>query len=76
HAGTSEVTGEPSTGIGVVDVESGIDPAVRAELERRGYTIKPEIGPYGGYQAIMFDQKNRVYWGASEMRKDGAAIGY
>jgi hypothetical protein len=24
----------------------------------------------------MWDAKNRVYWGGSEMRKDGMAIGY
>jgi gamma-glutamyltranspeptidase/glutathione hydrolase len=27
-------------------------------------------------QAIMWDAKNRVYWGASEMREDGGAAGY
>ena len=30
----------------------------------------------GGYQAIMRDPATGVYWGASESRKDGAAIGY
>ena len=33
-------------------------------------------GPYGGYQAIEWDAKNRVYIGASEGRKDGQAAGY
>ena len=33
-------------------------------------------GSYGRYQAILRDKKNSVYWGASEMRKDGEAIGY
>ena len=33
------------------------------------------IGGYGGYQAIMWD-KNKVYRGASESRKDGQASGY
>jgi hypothetical protein len=33
-------------------------------------------GAFGGYQAIMWDAKHRAYWGASEMRKDGEAIGY
>ena len=76
HTGSTEVTGEPSTGVGVVEVESGIDPTVRTELERRGYTVKAAIGSYGGYQAILYDAKNHVYWGASEMRKDGEAMGY
>ena len=36
----------------------------------------PGTGNFGGYQAIMWDAKNHVYWGASEMRKDGEAAGY
>ena len=31
---------------------------------------------FGGYQAIMIDYINKVYYGASESRKDGNAIGY
>ncbi|HEX3432290.1 MAG TPA: gamma-glutamyltransferase family protein [Rhizomicrobium sp.] len=76
HFGGSEPTGEPSTGIGTVEMESGFDPALKTELQRRGYKIVPGTGGFGGYQAIMWDAKNRVYWGASEMRKDGEAIGY
>jgi gamma-glutamyltranspeptidase/glutathione hydrolase len=76
HTGSSEVTGEPSKGIGNVEMETGFDPAVKDELAKRGYTIKPGTGGFGGYQAIMWDPKNRVYWGASEMRKDGMAVGY
>jgi gamma-glutamyltranspeptidase/glutathione hydrolase len=49
---------------------------VKSELEKRGYKILPGTGGFGGYQAIMWDTKYRVYWGASEMRKDGVAIGY
>lgn len=76
HFGNSEPTGEPSTGIGMVEMESGFDPAVKGELARRGYKITAGSGNFGGYQAIIWDPKNRVYWGASEMRKDGEAIGY
>lgn len=75
HIGNSEVTGEPSEGIGEVEMESGFDPAVKAELGRRGYKIVPGTGGFGGYQAIM-RAPNGVYWGASEMRKDGEVIGY
>jgi gamma-glutamyltranspeptidase/glutathione hydrolase len=57
-------------------MESGFDPAVKAELAKRGYTIVGGSGNFGGYQAIMFDPKNHVYWGASEMRKDGEVMGY
>jgi len=75
HIGNTEVTGEPSEGIGTVEMESGFDPAVKAELARRGYKIVPGTGGFGGYQAIM-RAPNGVYWGASEMRKDGEVIGY
>ena len=75
HTGGSEVTGEPPTG-NVVEMETGFAPDVKAALAARGYTIKPGTGAFGGYQAIMWDAKNRVYWGGSEMRKDGQAIGY
>ena len=37
---------------------------------------KPGVGNFGGYQAIQWDAKNKVYWGATEMRKDGEVIGY
>ena len=76
HYGDAEPTGEPATGIGTVEMESGFSTAVKAELERRGYKVVPGTGNFGGYQAIMFDPKEHVYWGASEMRKDGEAIGY
>ena len=76
HYGGAEPTGEPSAGIGTVEMESGFSPEVKAELAKRGYKIVGGTGNFGGYQAIMWDAKNRVYWGASEMRKDGEAAGY
>jgi gamma-glutamyltranspeptidase/glutathione hydrolase len=76
HFGNAEPTGEPSQGIGTVQLESGFDPAVKAELEKRGYKVVPGRGAFGGYEAIMWDAKQRVYWGATEMRKDGEVVGY
>jgi gamma-glutamyltranspeptidase/glutathione hydrolase len=75
HHGGSEVTGEPPSE-NIVEMESGFAPDVKAALAARGYTVAPGSGAFGGYQAIMWDSKNRVYWGGSEMRKDGAAMGY
>lgn len=75
HHGGSEVTGEGPVG-NIVEMETGFAPAVKAALAARGYEIKPGTGAFGGYQAILWDAKNRVYWGGSEMRKDGMAIGY
>lgn len=76
HTGGTEVTGQPARGTGLVQMESGITPPVRAELIKRGHQIVPGTGGFGGYQAILRDQTSGVYWGATEMRKDGIAIGY
>jgi gamma-glutamyltranspeptidase/glutathione hydrolase len=43
---------------------------------QKGHSVRYANGPYGGYQAIGWDAKNRVYVGASESRKDGQAAGY
>jgi gamma-glutamyltranspeptidase/glutathione hydrolase len=77
HYNGPEATGEPAKSpIGTLQLESGVSPAVRAELARRGHAIEPGDGGFGGYQAIMRDPQTGAYWGASEMRKDGAAMGY
>jgi gamma-glutamyltranspeptidase/glutathione hydrolase len=33
-------------------------------------------GIYGGYQCIKYDPVRKVYYGATESRKDGQATGY
>ena len=80
HFGSATPTGLPSEGIGTVKMESGFDPQIKAELEKRGYKVidvpPGTPGVFGGYEAIMFDPVQHVYWGASEMRKDGEVIGY
>ncbi|HEY9112122.1 MAG TPA: gamma-glutamyltransferase family protein [Rhodanobacteraceae bacterium] len=79
HFGNATPTGEPSEGIGTVQLESGFDPGIATELEKRGYKVKlvtPGTGAFGGYEAIQYDAKHHVYWGATEMRKDGEVIGY
>lgn len=57
-------------------LERGYAQATIAELQRRGHKIKIGGEDVGGYQAILRDAQNGVYWGASEMRKDGQASGY
>jgi len=79
HTGSATPTGLPANGVGTVLLESGFNKDIKAELEKRGYNVKwvkPGTGAFGGYEAIMYDAKNHVYWGASEMRKDGEVIGY
>ncbi len=76
HTGSSEPTGEVMTDGGIAHLETGFTYEVRRELVKRGHRIELDVGSYGGYQAIMFDAKNGVYYGASEARKDGQAAGY
>jgi len=76
HLGSSEPTGEKMTNGGTLVLESGFDYEVIRELMKKGHKIAYDLGGYGGYQAIMWDEKNGVYFGASESRKDGQAAGY
>lgn len=76
HTGSSEPTGEKMKDGGVVALESGVAPEEVAGLAARGHTIRRMTGPFGGYQAILYDAVNDVYRGASESRKDGQAAGY
>lgn len=76
HTGSSQPTGEVMTDGGFVSLESGFPMIVRRELAKKGHVIRDSLGAYGGYQAIMRDLKNGVYYGASETRKDGHAAGY
>ena len=76
HDGSSQPTGAKMTDGGVVNLESGIPYESIRELMKRGHHIQNSNGGYGGYQAIMWDKENGVYYGASESRKDGQAAGY
>ena len=76
HRGSSQPTGSKMTNGGTLNLESGFEYEEVRELVERGHRISYAIGIYGGYQAIMWDEKNKVYYGASESRKDGQAAGY
>ncbi|MEO1260062.1 MAG: gamma-glutamyltransferase [Bacteroidota bacterium] len=76
HGGSSSVKGDPAKGRGTISVESGIDYKTIRKLMDMGHTVKYAKGIYGGYQAIMWDEEKKVYYGASESRKDGQAAGY
>jgi gamma-glutamyltranspeptidase/glutathione hydrolase len=76
HEGSSEPTGEKMISGGEVCLETGFDYEVIRELVKMGHKIRFDVGNYGGYQAIMFDYENKVYYGASESRKDGQAAGF
>lgn len=76
HTGSSEPTGERATGSGTVLLESGFSYETIRELLKMGHQVGYDLGGYGGYQAIKYDATNKVYYGASESRKDGQAAGY
>ncbi len=76
HTGSSQPTDEVMTDGGTLYLESGISETVRERLRKMGHNVAERQGDYGGYQAIMWDAKERVYYGASESRKDGQAAGY
>ncbi|WP_421789128.1 gamma-glutamyltransferase [Hyphobacterium sp.] len=78
HDGSTSETAAAGgeAGVGVVRVESGLPESVREELRALGHVVEDGNGGFGGYQAIMRDPETGVLYGASEMRKDGAAQGY
>ena len=76
HSSGQQPTGGLMTDGGQVSLESGFDYKEIRKLMQYGHKVNYSNGSYGGYQAIMFDSENGVYFGASESRKGGNAIGY
>lgn len=76
HTGSSQPTDEIMTDGGTVYLESGITQSVREKLTAMGHKVATERTDYGGYQAILRNYEQGVYYGASESRKDGQAAGY
>ena len=76
HGGSSEPTGTLMTTGGTLHLEAGVPAEVRRDLRRMGHRLAVTVGRYGGYQAIARDPRTGVYFGASESRKDGCALGY
>ena len=76
HVADEQPTGGEMLDGGEVSLESGFEYKEIRKLMRLGHKIIFSLGPYGGYQAIMFDEDLGVYFGASESRKDGSAMGF
>ena len=75
HEGSPEPTGEAAKpGAGLLRLESGVPKATREALAALGWPIGESDGGFGGYQAIQrFPGR---YAAATEMRKDGVALGW
>jgi gamma-glutamyltranspeptidase/glutathione hydrolase len=64
-----------------VALEAPLAAALGRELSEMGHAIGDASaalarGGFGGGQGIMIDPVSSVYWGGSDHRKDGAAIGF
>lgn len=77
HVGSTQphIKGQMEDG-GTILIETGVSQEIVNELRSRGHEVRYTTGPFGGYEAIYKDPETGVYWGATEMRKDGIAIGY
>ena len=77
HTGSSEPSGGRMTDGGTSNLEDGFSEEALAGLRKLGHHLgKTSTGAFGGYQAIRWDATNKVYYGATESRKDGLAAGY
>lgn len=58
-------------------VEDRIPEKVRQQLAAKGHAVRVgEAWSFGGSQAITIDQRNRVFMGGADPRRDGYAIGW
>lgn len=77
HGGSPTPTGTPAEPAGgTVYLESGFPEATRAKLQALGHKLEKSPGSFGGYQGIWIDWQHNTLHGASDCRKDGAAVGY
>ena len=77
HAGSSDPTGVKNNGVGTILLESGFSFETIRTLMQMGHVVGFEQpGNYGGYQCIRYDAEHKIYFGASDPRKDGMAAGY
>lgn len=76
HTGSSQPTDEVMSDGGTVYLESSLGADAGAALAAMGHRIGTGRISYGGYQAILWNAAQGVYYGASESRKDGQAAGY
>ena len=76
HVGSSSPWGAKAKDGGALVMEAGIDDRVQRQLVDLGHRIRPGREAHGGYQAIWRLDDPLRYFGGSDPRKDGAALGY
>lgn len=75
---TDDLAGTGADLLGVLSVEAGIPEQTVEQLRAMGHNVEVVTNGimFGGYQAIVRDPETGVFAGATEMRKDGQALGY
>ena len=79
HTGGRQPTGDGEDNLlGTLHMEPGVSAGTVTALEKMGHRVEivHDGVMFGGYQAIYRNPETGVYIGATEMRKDGLAIGY
>ena len=76
HSSDEQPTGGKMLDGGTIYLETGFDYESIRELLKIGHKVGFDLGSFGGYQAIKINNESKVYYGASESRKDGNASGY
>ena len=76
HTGSSTPLGNHMQNGGEVYFESGIPELTKKALQEKGHFINKKEGIFGGYQGIWREDIPLRYFGGSDPRKDGCAIGY
>jgi len=76
HFESSTPTGLKMTNGGSIAFERGFTDQVKRELADMGHKVMEETGAYGGYQGIWREDGPLRYFGGSDPRKDGCAVGY
>ena len=76
HLGGSTPWTGRSDDTGELVFEHGISEGVRLRLAEMGHRISSVPGAHGGYQAIWRAENPLVYFGGTDPRKDGTALGY
>jgi gamma-glutamyltranspeptidase/glutathione hydrolase len=66
----------PLPGTNIVEIEQRLRDRHGAELEARGFVVRPPEWAIGGAQAISIDWERGTLLGGSDPRKDGCALGF
>ncbi len=76
HSGSSSPWGGTMIDGGMLVFEHGISDAVKVGLAELGHNIAARPTAHGGYQSIWRQDDPIVFFGGSDPRKDGCAIGW